>query len=179
MRVLKNLNDVKSINSKKLVFEESWLDKIDLYTNYLIYLAMAIFSLMSIFEIDPNSKNDTVGYYIFPFIILISAYAFYCKFSEKCLKEITFNIHSEDAKMRILQFGKNNNFRITKISNNLIFLNKPTNDFDFGNHEKTTLVFIKDYSILFTIIQEGVRLNFPVLFSQYFFKSKMKRILKN
>lgn len=178
MRELKNLDISKSIESKKLIFEENWIDKFDIFTSYLAFSALAISSFLTLFVINPNSENDRVGYYIFALVIIFSLYAFCCKFSEKHLKKIKFDIHREDAKQRILEYGKNNDYRISKISNDLIFFNEPTSDSLFGNFEKTICIFFKEDCILFTVIKEGFRINMPVLFSQHFIKSDLKKALK-
>lgn len=178
MRELRNLDISKSIESKKLIFEENWIDKFDIFTNYLAFSALAIFSFLVLLEINPNSENDQVEYFIFPLVIIFSIYSFYCKYSEKHLKEIRFEIHREDAKQRILEYGKDFDYRISKISNDLIFLNENISYFGFGNYEKTIIIFIKDKSILITVIKEGFRINAPVLFSQHFIKSDLKKTLK-
>jgi len=178
MRTLKNLDINKSIESRKLIFEESWFDKFDSFTNYLAFGAIGISSALCLNEINPLSSNDRIGYYLFPLLVAFCLYGFYCKFSEKHLKEIKFYIHKEEAKQKILEYGKKYNYRISKISNDLIFLNEPINDFSFGNQEKTIFVFFKNDKILYTIIKEGVLLNMPVLFSQHFTRRDFKRILK-
>ena len=45
--------------------------------------------------------------------------------NEKRLKEIRLKIHRDDAKQKILEYGKRYHHRISKISKTLIFLNKP------------------------------------------------------
>lgn len=180
MRTLKKLDISKSISSKRLVVEESWFDKLDDFFNYFLFISLVIFSILTLKEINPNSPNDTLGYYIFPLVIFFCLYGFYCKFSEKHLKEIKFEIHKEDAKQRILEFGKKYGYRISKISSDLIFFNKLTSESDFvpGNYEKTIVIFFKNNCILYTSIREGWRLNFPVLFSQHIIKRNLKKILK-
>lgn len=178
MKTLRNLDINKSIESRKLIFEEDWFDKFDNFTNYLIFIALITSSVLCLKEINPLSSNDRVGYYLFPLVIVFCLYGFYCKFSEKHLKEIKFYIHREEAKQKILEYGKKYNYRISKISDNLVFLNEPINDFSFGNQEKTILVFLKNDTILYTVIKEGVRLNAPVLFSQHFIRRDFKKILQ-
>lgn len=43
MRNLKNLNIEKSIQTKKLMFEENWLDKFDIFINYLAFSVLIFF----------------------------------------------------------------------------------------------------------------------------------------
>lgn len=178
MRNLKNLDIPKSIKTKKLVFEQTWLDTFDTFTNYLAYFSLVASTFLALISINPNSENDTVGYLIIPVIIIFCLYAFYCKFSELILREIKFDIHREDAKQRILEYGKDFDYRISKISNDLIFLNENISYFGFGNYEKTIIIFIKEKSILITVIKEGFSINAPVLFSQHFIKSDLKKKLK-
>lgn len=178
MRNLKNLDIEKSIQIKKLVIEENWLDKFDIFVNYLTFSVLIFSSFLVIKDINPNSPNDTVGYFIIPLIIVFSSYAIFCKFSEKKLKVINFKIHREEAKQRILEYGKQNNYRVSKISNDLIVLNRSTNDYGLGNQERTICIFFTDDEILYTLIRDGFRLNFPVLFSQHFVRADFKKILK-
>lgn len=178
MRNLKNLDIEKSMQTKKLIFEENWLDKFDIFITYLVFSSLTFYSFLIIKNINPDSPNDTVGYFINPLIIIFSSYAIFCKFSEKKLKEIKFKIHREEAKQRILEYGEQTNYRISKISNDLIFLNRSINDYGPGNQERTICIFFKDNEILYTLIKDAFRLNFPVLFSQHFVRADFKKILK-
>ncbi len=176
MRSLKNLDIEKSIQTRKLVSDESWFDKFDTYINYLMFLGLmapAIFSLGNI----KSSANSDFEYFLLICPLLFGLYGFYCKFTERHLKEIKFTIHKEEAKRRILEYGKKYDYRISKISNNLIFLNEPTDSFSFGNHETTTMVFFQDQSILFTLIKDASRLNVPVLISQHIIRRDFKKLL--
>ena len=152
MRNVKNLDIEKSIQNKKLVFEENWFDKLDTITNYLIFFAFIFFSILCLKEIK-SSPNNFLEYFILIFVIIFSLYVLFCKLSEKYLKRIKFSIHKEDAKQRILDYAKKNNYRISKIANNLIFLNQPTDssNLGFGNYEKTTFIFIEDNYLLLEV----------------------------
>lgn len=77
-----------------------------------------------------------------------------------------------------MEYGHQNNYRVSKISNDLIFLNRSINDYGPGNQEKTILIFFTDNMILYTLIKDGFRVNFPVLFSQHFVKADLKKLLK-
>lgn len=177
MRILKNLEIEESISSKKLIFEESWWDKFDTFTNYFMFLALIVSSILALGSVK-SSANGDLEYLLYGSGLFFGLYGFYCKFTEKDLKEIKFTIHKEDAKQRILEYGKKYDYRISKISNNLIFLNEPTSGYTLGNYEKTIMIFFRDESILYTLIKEGARLNFPVLFSQHIIRIDLKKILK-
>ncbi|SHM50047.1 hypothetical protein [Chryseobacterium polytrichastri] len=177
MRILKNLEIEESIASKKLMFEESWWEKFDTFTNYFMFLALIVPSILALGSVK-SSANSDLEYLLCGSGLFFGLYGFYCKFTEKDLKEIKFNIHKEDAKQRILEYGNKNNYRVSKISNNLIFLNEPTSGYTLGNYEKTIMIFFKNESILYTLIKESARLNVPVLFSQHIIRIDLKKILK-
>lgn len=177
MRILKNLEIEESISSKKLMFEESWWEKFDTFTNYFMFLALIVSSILAFGSVK-SSANSDLEYLLCGSGLFFGLYGFYCKFTEKDLKEIKFNIHKEDAKQRILEYGNKNNYRVSKISNNLIFLNEPTSGYTLGNYEKTIMIFFKNESILYTLIKENARLNVPVLFSQHIVRIDLKKILK-
>ncbi|WP_213280331.1 hypothetical protein [Chryseobacterium indologenes] len=177
MRSLKNLRITESIQSKKLVFEESSYDKFDTISIYFGFLVLASASILCFREIK-HSLNSSLEYFILTCSFIFSVYVLYCKFTEKHLKEITFDIHKQEAKKRIIEYGKKNNCRITKVTDNLIFLNETADFYSLGKHyEQTTVVFFKDNAILYTLIKEGSRSNFPVLISQHLTTRDFKKIL--
>jgi hypothetical protein len=133
-------------------------------------------SILGLINIE-LSTNIEAEYIFYGALFSFGLYGFYCKFTEKHLKEIKFTIHKEEAKQRILEYGKKYNYRISKISNNLIFLNEPADSLSFGNHETTTMIFFKDKSILYTLIKDASRLNIPVLISQHIVKNDFKKLL--
>ncbi|WP_157886028.1 hypothetical protein [Chryseobacterium glaciei] len=159
-----------------MITEESWWDKFDTFTNYFMFLALIVSSILALGSVK-SSANSDLEYFLYGSGLFFGLYGFYCKFTEKHLKEIKFTIHKEDAKQRILEYGKKYNYRISKISNNLIFLNEPTSGYTLGNYEKTIMIFFKNESILYTLIKEGARLNVPVLFSQHIVRIDLKKIL--
>lgn len=176
MRSLKNLDIEKSIESQKLVFDESWFDKFDTITSYFMFLSLIFCSIFGIVEIKLSANSD-FEYFIYACVLIFGLYIFYSKLTEKNLKEIKFDIHKEEAKRRILEYGKKHHFRISKISSNLIFLNEPINSFSSWGEEKTTIVFFKNQSVFYTLIQNGRNANPPVLLSQHFIRKDFKKIL--
>lgn len=176
MRSLKNLDIEKSIESKKLVFDESWFDKFDTIGIYFI-ISILIFYIFLVFKEIIPSPNNTLEYFVFISLLVFCLYSLYCKLTEKNLKEIKFDIHKEEAKRRILEYGKKHHFRISKISSNLIFLNEPTSSISNWGEEKTVMIFFKDQSVFYTLIQNGRNANPPVLLSQHFIRKDFKKIL--
>ncbi|SHG39344.1 hypothetical protein [Chryseobacterium vrystaatense] len=176
MRTLKNLNINKSIESEKLIYEESWCSRFDTVSIYFLFLTLIWGTILCFSELESFSKNG-LEYTFLTSAMGFCLYALYCKFSEKRLKKIKCSISKEEAKKRILEFGKKYNYRISQRSGNLIFLNEPTDSFCPEKYEQTTIVFFKDNEILYTLIKEGVKTNFPVLFSQHLTGIEFRKIL--
>jgi len=176
MRSLKKLDIEKSIEAKKLIYDVSWAEKFDTIGIYFVFSILIFYGFLRFKEMKP-SLNNNLEYFCLISLSIFCLYNLYCKFTERNLKEIKFNIHKEEAKRRILEYGKKYHFRISKISSNLIFLNEPISSLSSSDEEKTTIVFFKDQSVLYTLIQNGRRINTPVLFSQYFIRKDFKKIL--
>lgn len=143
---------------------------------YLVFIALTYFSIIGMYEIKPSANSD-FEYILYISIFIFGSYISYCTFTEKKLKEISFNMREEEAKRRILDYGKKGHFRITKIASNLIFLNEPINNLSKLNEERTTIIFFRNQSILYTIIKNGTKINAPVLLSQHLIRKDLKKIL--
>lgn len=178
MRSLKNVNIKKSIETKRLVFDESWYDKSDTYFQYFVYLILILFPIPAIKLINPTTQNSNFEYAIFFIPIIIGLYSLYCKLTEKNLKEIKFTIDKEEAKTRVLAYGKKEDHRISKIAHNLIYLNELTGEVSHIVNERTIIIFFTESSILYTLIKEGRRMNSPVLISQHIVRRELKKLLK-
>lgn len=176
MRSLKNVQITESIERKTLIYNESFSDKIDKYMIYLVFIALTYFSIIGMYEIKPSANSD-FEYILYISIFIFGSYISYCTFTEKKLKEINFSIREEEGKRRILDYGKKGHFRITKIASNLIFLNEPINNLSKLNEERTTIIFFRNQSILYTIIKNGTKINAPVLLSQHLIRKDLKKIL--
>lgn len=177
MRPLKKLDIPKSIRSKKLIFQEGWFEKLDTLTIYAIFLMLIGYSFWGFNQITPSFDNS-LEYFVLTLLFSFSLYVLYCKFSEKHLKEIKSYISSAEAKDRIIRYAQKRNYRISKPANNLIYLNEPTDLYSLGDYEQTTIIFFKDNSILYTVIKEGAKSNFPALLSQHLIKMNFKKILQ-
>ncbi|MGU3376070.1 hypothetical protein [Chryseobacterium sp. M5A1_1a] len=173
---MKELKIAESIQSKKLIFEENWTDKFDILTIYFTFFALIGFASISFSQIKP-SLNSSLEYIILIGLLISSSYILYCKFTEKKLKEIKFIISDAEAKSRIIKYAQRSNYRISKVAENLIYLNEATDLYGPGNHEQTYIIFFKDNVILYTAIKEGLKSNFTVLFSQHLIKRDLKKIL--
>lgn len=177
MRSLKKLDITKSIRSKKLIFQEGWFDKLDTLTLYFVLLILIGTSIWGLKEIQP-SLNISLEYFVLTCLLSFSLYVLYCKFTEKHLKEIKFDISQAEAKNRIIKYAQKHNYRISKPAGNLIYLNELADLYGFTNYEQTTIIFFSGNSILYTLIKEGSRSNFTVLLSQHLIKKDLKKILQ-
>lgn len=178
MRSLKNVNIKKSIETKRLVFDESWYDKSDTYFQYFVYLILILFPIPAIKLINPTTQNSNFEYAIFFIPIIIGLYSLYCKLLEKKLKELKFTVDKEEAIARILAYGKKDDYRISKIGHNLIYLNEWTGEVSHKVRERTIIIFFTESSILYTLIKEGMRMNSPVLINQHIVRRELKKLLK-
>lgn len=175
MRSLKNLDIPRSIQSKKLIFEEGCLDKLDSLMLYIIFSMLAVIPIWGFRKgIIPTSNSPEYSSLV---LLFFNVYILYCKFTEKHLKEIKFNISKNEAEDRIIRYAQKR-YRISRPANNLIYLNEPIDLYSPGNYELTTIIFFKDHSILYTLIKENSRSNFPVLLSQHLMRMDLKKILQ-
>ncbi|WP_185289008.1 hypothetical protein [Chryseobacterium lactis] len=176
MRSLKKLDITKSLQTKKLIFEEEWSDKFDNLMLYVIFLILTGISIMG-FRKTILSPNNSLEYIVLACLFFFSLYILYCKFTEKHLKELKFNISKTEAENKIIRYAQKR-YRISRPANNLIYLNEPTELYSLGGYEQTVVIFFKDHSILYTLIKENYRSNIPILLSQHLIRMDLKKILK-
>lgn len=178
MRSLYNVNIEKSIKDRRLIFDESLYDRWDNYFQYFVYAIMIIFSIWGLNSIERSNQNISFEYAFFCVPMIIAMYSLYCKLTEKRLKEIKFTISKEEAYKRVLDYGIKDNYRISKRSDNLIYLNEWTGEVSRRVNERTTIIFFTESSILYTLIKEETRMNSPVLINQHIVRRELKQLLK-
>ncbi|CAM3586677.1 hypothetical protein FSS13T_22600 [Flavobacterium saliperosum S13] len=175
MRQLKNLNVHKSINTKSLIFEENFGDKLDRIT---IYLFFTYFGIMPYLYADFSKDNQNIYYFISSLLSLFCLYVVYRKATEKNLNKIeTFNSLEINREI-INNYCKQKGYQKQRNSNNiLIYIEE--NPYTLSNSYHTSRIFLLDNNdVYFTIIKDNFRLNIPVLISQIILKSDMKKIFK-
>lgn len=175
MRALKNLNIEKSIELGKLVYTESWYDRLDAIFVYIFFCWGFILPFLIYF--DPYRNNLKTGSeYSFLFIAsFFCAYAIYRKAIEKRLIKIEGKYDAEKHKLIIDEYCKKLGLEKDRSSKNIIIYNKEM-PYQFNTNYETSRIFLlKDQNIYFTMLKSN-RLNSPVLFSQIFLKFEIKKL---
>lgn len=176
MRTLNNLDSRKSIQFRKLIFDESNSDVSDRILSYLIFSGFVLVSLFLI--LDNIVSNEASFSLIFPFLIMmIGLRGIYCRFTEINLKEIRTDIRPEEIKRRLINYSKRKKYTFYQATEHLFFLNEPAFK-GFSGYDQTTYIFINEGKVLYTLLKETTRFNTPVLFAQYFKARDLKRILR-
>ena len=178
MRNLKALNTEKSIESSKLVFDETWVDKFEKWGLYL--LCFYVFVLPFTIFFDPYRDINKTGneYYIVFFLSIISTYIFYRKATEKKLTEIIGKSDIDKNKELVNNYCSELGYEKYRNSKILLIYNSE-NLFGWGSQHQVSRIFMfKENKIYFTIIKDGFKLNFPVLFSQFILKNDLLKLLQ-
>jgi len=176
MRNLHNLDAKKSIQFRKLIFDESNSAASDRLFTYIMFSGFVLISLCIILDII--ASNEVSFSLIFPFLIMIFGLrGLYCQFTEMNLREIRTNILPEEIKKKLTDYSKKKKYMLYQATDYLFFLNESNHE-GFSGYEQTTFIFIIEGKILYTLLKETTRFNTPVLFAQYFKARDLKRILR-
>jgi hypothetical protein len=179
MRTLKNIDIIKSIDSKKLQYDKSWGE----YFDVIIFLVAIIFGfvvcplLVLFFEIDLSNPNEKfIGYTVLPILIILGSYLAIRKITELRLKTIPTTLNKQDTFDSIILFSQNEDYKIRRKSNYCIVMDQFKNDSKFA---RTAVLFITDNKLYFTMIQDNFKINTPTFSSHILLKRNLKRWLKN
>ncbi len=176
MRNLHNLNTQKSIQFRKLIFDESNSASSERLFAYIIFSGFILIPLLMILDII--ASNEASFSIIFPFLIMIFGLrGLYCQFTEMNLREIRTDIQPQEIKKKLTDYSKRKKYILYQATDYLFFLNEPTHE-GFSGYQQTTFIFIIEGKILYTLLKETTRFNTPVLFAQYFKARDLKRILR-
>lgn len=175
MRNLHNLDAKKSIQFRKLIFDESNSAASDPLFTYIMFSGFVLISLCIILDIV--ASNEVSFSLIFPFLIMIFGLrGLYCQFTEMNLREIRTDILPEEIKKKLTDYSKRKKYILYQATDYLFFLNEPTHE-GFSGYEQTAFIFIIEGKILYTLLKETTRFNTPVLFAQYF-KARFEKNIK-
>jgi hypothetical protein len=176
MRNLKNLNVIESIKCKKLIYTETWLDKLDKIANYLFF--SWCFILPFLVYNDPIGDFETTGieYYLIFIFSIFCGYVIFRKVTEKNLTEIESQFDTEKNKEIINEYCQKMGFEKYGNSKNLIIFNS-VNSLN-PNYITTRIFLLQNKSVYLTMIRKSYRLNVPVLFSQLVLKRDLTKMLK-
>jgi len=176
MRSLKNLDVEKSIIKSKLIYTESWFEKFNTIMLYLFF-SFGVICPFLVYH-DPYRDHSKTGteYYLLFFMSIFFAYAIYRKATEKHLTKIISKYNAERNKAIITEYCKKFGFQKAVNSKNLIIYNK-SDAYAINNLYQSSRIFILEKNdIYMTMIKEGPKTNFPVLFSQLLLKSDIKKL---
>jgi len=177
MRNLKNLNRKQSIESKKLIFEESWFDKIDTIVNFVFFGSGGVVPLLSYF--DPNFKGKGIEYFFLLSFSIFCLYSFYKKATEKKFHIIKSQFDEKTNQKIINEYCLENGFEKRKNSNGIIIFNSENTLNIYPNHVTSRIFILSNNEIYFTMLKENFKLNIPVLFSDYITLYQLRKKLKN
>lgn len=177
MRSLRNLKINQSIEQGKLVYNEPWDEKLDTYANYFFSIAFIFIAATQLLNLKIHSEN----YVAFQIILGVSLgalglYNFYRKLVEKKLITIESNLQANEIKRRLLDFAIKEEYEIYRQNGYCLIFNE-TIGFWGDRHKKTRIIFIRDYKIYFTVIQDNFRLNRPIYTTHLFLKHAFKKLL--
>lgn len=179
MRKLEQLNIDESINQQKLIFKESWLDKLDAIAIYFFFTWAAILPFILYF--DPHRDRTETGfiYYLLFLMTFFSVYVIYRKATDKKLIKISTNNNQEQNRTLINSYCLRENFEKHKDTKDLIIYNEDA-DFNINPEYKTSYIFVlSDNKVLFTILKERYKLNLPTLTKHLVVKADLKKLLND
>ncbi|KAA5536795.1 hypothetical protein F0919_03745 [Taibaiella lutea] len=175
MRSLRNLEINQSIERGKLVYDESFMDKFDGAINYLISFLL-IFISICLSQLNTQSENDFTFEIIFAILSgTFGLYNLYRKLMEKRLIKIKSRFSAKEIKEKLLDFAIKEEYEIYRQSGYCLIFN--SSDWEIDLYKKTRIIFIRDYEIYFTVIQDNSRLNRPVYTTHLFLKRAFKKLL--
>ncbi|HRO74978.1 MAG TPA: hypothetical protein PLP27_02385 [Crocinitomicaceae bacterium] len=175
MRQLKQLNIEKSIKQEKLIFKESWFDKFDAITVYLVFGWFVILPFLMFF--DPYRTQGEIGYYLIFIMTFFGIYVIYRKATEKRLINIPNSNDQERNRQLINEYCQSEKFNKYRNATNIIIYTEDA-DFSINPKWKTSYIFLfKNNTVLFTVLKERFKLNLPTLTKHLFVKRDLKKIL--
>ena len=179
VREIRKLNIEDSILKGKLIFKEGYLDKINRLTVYIFFSPLIILPVLMILNQNFENANDAfLLYTIFPISIFTGLYIFYRNASEKSLIKIETKFSKEDTRKLLLDHAESKGYEIYRKSGDCIILNEKSSDFN-ESYKRSSIIFIQDYEVSFSVIKDGFRLNLPVLFSHLMLKRDLAKLFKS
>ncbi len=168
----------RSFVKRRHIFEEDWSDKFDRFAKYFLFSILIITLIETMTDRTYSNVNDLfVAVTIFQCLILFSAYIIYRKAKEKSFFNLSTPLNRQMKKQLLLEFADIQQLEIYRKSNDSIILIEYTNSLN-SNWGKSMIFIIADNLILFTILREGYRLDFPTLTSHIFLKHNLRSLLK-
>ncbi len=153
----------------------------DLLSQLTIYLVAVVFILLSIHIIptaDFSNINDRLSI-VLPLVLLSSAslYVAYRKATEKHLLRISTSFNADKNKAILSKYICSKGYKTCAFRKDCLIFKKTTIGELMDYRTKTAVFIIRDNLVLFTILQENLRLNWPTFFSHLTIKRELEEIL--
>lgn len=178
MREIIKLHPQESMSQSRLVFEESWLDKFNTLTVYLVFSPFILLPVeMYLNESFINPNERFILYCVLPISVLSGLYIYYRSATEKRLTKIHTSLKRQDARQLLLNYAEKKGYEIYLKSNDCLIFNETYDDWN-SNYKKTRIFFVQDKIIMFCIIRDSFKINMPILFSHLFLKVELKKLVK-
>jgi hypothetical protein len=177
MRLITKIDIEKSVLSQKLIFMEEWEDKLDRFYIYLIFSILIVCSMQIINETNFNTPNDKFfSIIIVPLIILLAVYVIYRKATEKSLFKMETPFNRQKNRQALLNYADAEQLEIYRKSNDCLILNKSMGN---AQYKKSMVFIIKDNLVLYTIIKDHYKLNFPTLISHHILRYELRKLFRS
>ncbi|WP_396196144.1 hypothetical protein [Flavobacterium sp.] len=178
MRSLNKLDIEKSIELKKLVYVESWFDKLDRFVIYIFFSWGFILPFLIYFDPYRDYSKTGFEYYLIFILSIFCAYVVYRKATEKKLCEINSKYDAEENRKLINQYCEQMGYEKYRNSKNIIIYNTESSFNINPNYKISRIFLLNNKSVYITMIKENYKLNIPVLFSQLILKKDIEKITK-
>jgi hypothetical protein len=177
MRDISKLNTDESVTKRRLIFYESWHDKFNRLTVYIIISPLIYLPIIMFFNTNFSNSNETfILYYVCPFSIFLGLYVIYRNATEKRLSKIDTELDKQTARRLLLEYAEKQGYEIYRKSNDCLIFNESSSDFSSA-YKKTRIFFIHDNIVLFGVLRDNFRVNIPTLTTHLFLKRDMTKLL--
>ncbi|WP_333852339.1 hypothetical protein [Epilithonimonas sp.] len=177
MRQIKNLDIKESIEKKKLIYKESWLDIFDKITIYIFFLWGAILPFLVFFDPDRDFSKTGFEYYLLFLGTIFCLYVIYRKATEKKLIKLKSNYTQEKNRKVITEYFEQNSYERYRNALNILIYNEE-NDFYFNpNYQTSRIILLDNSDVYITVIKENFKLNVPVLYKHISLREDLKKLL--
>ncbi|SKB65764.1 hypothetical protein SAMN05660477_00539 [Soonwooa buanensis] len=177
MIALFGLDTKKSIEKKRLVYDENGFDIFDRYFIFFLSSIIIFGFSMILYRKNVPLKNLGFEYYLLIVGILFCIYLGYRKATEKNLYVQKSDYSNDHTKTLIRDFCKNRGLTEHFVYKELIIFTEPLM-MSFNSESEVSYVFIVENSVAyFAVLKKGDRANFPTLTTHLFLKSDMRKLL--
>lgn len=167
----------KSIEKKRLVYDENGFDIFDRYFIYFIFSVLIFGFSMILYDSNMPLKDLGFEYYLLILGIFFCIYVCFRKATEKNLYVQKSDYSNDHTKTLIRDFCKNRGLTEHFVYKELIIFTEPLM-MSFNSESEVSYIFIVENSVVyFAILKKGDRANFPTITTHLFLKKDMRKLL--